>query len=105
MKITEKLLKEMIEDVISEKSFGSDRSTRSSMSKDLAQRGRDAVKQTGVDDRERGIISRIEKNLTKLADLPEIDITSGNMFAVLKRLNGIIEKEIEKAEGAKQDEK
>ena len=105
MKLTEEKIKELIEAVLNEKSFGSDRTTRSSMSKDLAQRGRDAVQQTGVEDRERGIITRIEKNLTKLADLPDIDITSGNMFAVLKRLNGIIEKEIAKVEGAKQDEK
>ena len=103
MKITEDLIKELIEEILSEKSFGSDATTRSSMGQQLAQRSKDAVKQQGVDNRERGMIGRIEKNLAKLADLT--DIKKGEIFSVLKRLNGIIEKEIKNIEGAKTDEK
>jgi hypothetical protein len=102
MKITKELLREMIEEETS-KSFGSDVSSRSNTTKDLKQRASDASKKQGVDDRERGIISRIETNLAKLADLT--DIKSGNVFSVLKKLNEIIEKQIAKLEGAKRNEK
>ena len=73
------------------------------MSRDLKQRSKDALKQQGIDNKERGIISRIEKNLAKLADLT--DIKSGNIFNTLKRLNKVIEDQIAKLEGSKQDEK
>jgi len=102
MKITEKLLKEMIEEE-TRKAFGSDASTRTDTAKDLKQRSRDAVKQKGIDNRERGIIGRMEKNLAKLADLT--DIKSGSVFAVLRKLNKIIEDQIAELEGAQQDEK
>ena len=102
MKITKELLKEMIEEETA-KAFGSDASTRTDTAKDLKQRSRDAVKQQGIDNRERGIIGRMEKNLAKLADIT--DIKSGNVFATLKRLNKIIEDQIAELEGAKQDEK
>jgi hypothetical protein len=102
MKITKELLREMIEEETL-KSFGSDVSSKSNTTKDLKQRASDVGKKGGVDDRERGIISRIETNLAKLADLT--DIKSGNVFSVLKKLNSIIEKQIAKLEGAKQDEK
>lgn len=102
MKITKELLKEIIEEEVA-KSFGSDVSSRSNTTKDLKQRASDTSKKQGVDDRERGIISRIETNLAKLADLT--DIKSGNVFSVLKKLNAIIEKQIAELEGAKQDEK
>lgn len=101
MKITKELLKEMIEEEAA-KAFGSDTSTRTDTSKDLRKRSKDAVKQQGIDNRERGIIGRMEKNLAKLADLT--DIKSGNVFATLKRLNKIIEDQIAELEGAKQDE-
>jgi hypothetical protein len=102
MKITKELLKEMIEEEAA-KAFGTDASTRTAMSKDLKQRSKDAVKQQGIDNRERGIIGRMEKNLAKLADLT--DIKSGNVFATLKRLNKVIEDKIAELEGTKQDEK
>ena len=102
MKITKELLKEIIEEEVA-KSFGSDTSSQSSMSRDLKQRSKDALKQQGIDNKERGIISRIEKNLAKLADLT--DIKSGNIFNTLKRLNKVIEDQIAKLEGSKQDEK
>ena len=101
MKITKELLKEMIEEE-AQKAFGTDTSTRTNMSKDLKQRSKDAVKQQGIDNRERGIIGRMEKNLAKLADLT--DIKSGSVFATLKRLNKIIEDKIAELEWAKQDE-
>ena len=85
------------------KAFGSDASTRTDTAKDLKQRSRDAVKQKGIDNRERGIIGRMEKNLAKLADLT--DIKSGSIFAVLRKLNKIIEDQIAEIEGAQQDEK
>jgi len=101
MKITKELLKEMIEEEAA-KAFGADSSTRTSMSQDLRKRSKEAVKQQGIDNRERGIIGRMEKNLAKLADLT--DIKSGNVFATLKRINKIIEDQIAELEGAKQDE-
>jgi hypothetical protein len=101
MKITKELLKEMIEEEAA-KAFGADSSTRTNMSQDLRKRSKDAVKQQGIDNRERGIIGRMEKNLAKLADLT--DIKSGNVFATLKRLNKVIEDKIAELEGVKQDE-
>ena len=69
----------------------------------MKQRSKDAIKQKGIDNKERGIIGRMEKNLAKLADLT--DIKSGSVFAILKRLNGIIEDQIAKLEGDQPDEK
>ena len=60
------------------------------------------MKQQGIDNRERGIIGRMEKNLAKLADLT--DIKSGSVFAVLKRLNKVIEDQIAELEGETPDE-
>jgi len=102
MKITKELLKEMIEEE-AVKAFGSDAQTRTNMSQDLKQRSKDAIKQQGIDNRERGIIGRMEKNLAKLADLT--DIKSGNVFAVLKRLNKVIEDQIAELEGEQSSEK
>lgn len=102
MKITKELLKEMIEEE-AQKAFGTETSTRTNMSKDLKQRSKDAVKQQGIDNRERGIIGRMEKNLAKLADLT--DIKSGNVFATLKRLNKVIEDQIAELEGEQSSEK
>ena len=45
----------------------------------------------------------MEKNLAKLADLT--DIKSGSVFAVLKKLNAIIEDQIAKLEGDQPSEK
>ena len=103
MKITKKILKEMIESEMDGKAFGADTSSATDTSRDLKQRSKDAIKQKGIDNKERGIIGRIEKNLAKLADLT--DIKSGSVFAILKRLNGIIEDQIAKLEGDQPDEK
>ena len=102
LKVTKELLKEMIEEE-AVKAFGSDAQTRTNMSQDLKQRSKDAIKQQGIDNRERGIIGRMEKNLAKLADLT--DIKSGNVFAVLKRLNKVIEDQIAELEGEQSSEK
>ena len=102
MKITKETLREMIESEMDKKSFGADITSTSDVSKDLKQRAREATQQKGIDNKERGIIGRMEKNLAKLADLT--DIKSGSVFAVLKKLNAVIEDQIAKLEGDPQDE-
>ena len=94
-----KISKETLKKIILEE-LGKDTVSRTDASKDLKQRSRDMISQKGVDNKERGIIQKIEQNLAKLADLT--DIKSGNVFAVLKRLNGIIEKQITELEGGEQ---
>ena len=104
MKISKELLKQIIKEEIEQKAFGKSTVSRTDASKDLKQRSREMTSQKGVDNRERGIIQRMEQNLAKLADLT--DIKSGNVYAILKRLNGIIEDQIAKLEGGEQkDEK
>ena len=102
MKITKETLREMIESEMDKKSFGADTTSASDASRQLKQRSRDAIQQKGIDNKERGIIGRMEKNLAKLADLT--DIKSGSVFAVLKKLNAIIEDQIVKLEGDQPDE-
>lgn len=102
MKITKETLREMIEAEMDKKSFGADTTSASDASRELKQRSKDAIQQKGIDNKERGIIGRMEKNLAKLADLT--DIKSGSVFAVLKKLNAIIEDQIAKLEGSNQDE-
>ena len=94
-----KISKETLKKIILEE-LGKDTVSRTDASKDLKQRSRDMISQKGVDNKERGIIQQIEQNLAKLADLT--DIKSGNVFAVLKRLNDIIEAQIKKLEGGEQ---
>tara|TARA_A100001015_G_C14985113_1_gene711177 strand:- start:1577 stop:1894 length:318 start_codon:yes stop_codon:yes gene_type:complete len=105
MKITDKEIKEIIKEVLDEQDdFGKTSISRTDSTKNLRQRSRDAVSQKGVDNMERGIIQQVENNLSKLADIT--NLRSGNTFAFLKKLNKLIEKEIEKIEGgAKQNEK
>lgn len=104
MKISKEQLKELIKEELEQQAFGKSTVTRTDASKDLKQRSRDMISQKGVDNRERGIIQRMEQNLAKLADLT--DIKSGNVYAILKKLNGIIEAQIAKLEGGEQkDEK
>ena len=104
MKISKEMLKEIIKEELDKQAFGKSTVTRTDASKDLKQRSREMISQKGVDNRERGIIQRMEQNLAKLADLT--DIKSGNVYAVLKKLNGIIEKQIAELEGGVQkDEK
>ena len=104
MKISKELLKQIIkEELEKQKSFGFDTTSQSDRKKSLKQKFKDVSTQKGVDNKERGIVQRIEQNLTKLADLT--DIKSGQTFALLKRLNSMMEKEIEKLEsGADTDE-
>jgi len=104
MKISKEDLKQIIKEELEQQTFGKSTVSRTDASKDLKQRSRDMMSQKGVDNKERGIIQQIEQNLAKLADLT--DIKSGNVFAVLKKLNSIIENQIAKLEGrAQQDEK
>lgn len=104
MKISKDELKKIIKEELEQQAFGKSTVSRTDASKDLKQRSRDMISQKGVDNKERGIIQQIEQNLAKLADLT--DIKSGNVFAVLKKLNGIIEAQITKLEGGDQkDEK
>ena len=104
MKISKEILKKIIKEELEQQTFGKDTVSRTDVSKDLRQRSRDVISQKGIDNRERGIIKRMEQNLAKLADLT--DIKSGNVYAVLRKLNGIIEDQIAKLEGGDQkDEK
>ena len=104
MKISKDKLKQIIKEELEQQALGRSTVSRTDASKDLKQRSRDIVSQRGVDNKERGIIQQIEQNLAKLADLT--DIKSGNVFAVLKKLNSIIEAQIAKLEGmAQKDEK
>ena len=103
MKITKEHLKQIIKEEIEAVDFGKTSISRTDSTKNLRQRTRDAISQKGVDNMERGIIQRVENNLSKLADIT--NLRSGNTFAFLKKLNTMIEKEIQKIEGgAKQDE-
>ena len=105
MKISEEEIKKIINEVLNENDdFGRKSVSKSDSSKNLKQRSRDALSQKGIDSVERGIIQQIENNLSKLADLT--NLKSGNTFSVLKRLNQLIEKEIEKLQSKEQkDEK
>jgi len=94
MKISKELLKQIIkEELENQKSFGTDSTSQSNRKQDLKQKFKDVSNQKGVDNRERGIVQRIEQNLAKLADLT--DIKPGQTFAFLKRLNSMMEKQIE----------
>ena len=69
MKITDKEIKKIIREVLDEQDeFGKRAVTRTDSTKNLRQRTRDAVSQTGVDNMERGIIQQVENNLSKLAN-------------------------------------
>ena len=104
MKISKEILKEIIKEELEKaKAFGFDTTSQSDRKKDLKQKYKDASTQKGVDNKERGIVQRIEQKLTKLADLT--DIKSGSTFALLKKLDALMEKEIAKLEGgSKADE-
>ena len=95
MKISKEKLLEIIEEEV-DKAFGTDSMSRTDRTKDLRQKAKATASQKGVDAKERGIVQRIEQNLTKLADLT--NIKSGNTFTLLKRLNALMEKEIQKLE-------
>ena len=101
MKISKEKLLEIVEQEV-EKAFGADTVSKTARTRDLRQKAKSATDQKGVDSKERGIVQRIEQNLTKLADLT--DIKTGSTFTLLKRLNVLMEKEIEKLEGSKNEE-
>lgn len=101
MKISKEKLLEIIEEEV-DKAFGTDSMSRTDRTKDLRQKAKATASQKGVDAKERGIVQRIEQNLTKLADLT--NIKSGNTFTLLKRLNAMMEKEIQKLEASKNEE-
>lgn len=105
MKITDEEIKKIINEVLNEQDdFGKTTVSRTDSAKNLRQRTRDAISQKGVDNAERGIIQKIENNLSKLADLT--NLKSGNTFAFLRKLNALLEKEIQKFESEGQkDEK
>jgi hypothetical protein len=99
MKISKERLMEIIEEEVN-KSLGSDTVSRSDRAKELRQKVKSTSSEQGVDAKERGIVQRIEQNLTKLADLT--NIKSGATFALLNRLNSLMEKEIQKLEQGEQ---
>lgn len=103
MKITKERLLEIIKEEMDKADFGRDSISRSDRAKELRQKMKSTSSETGVDTKERGIVQRIEQNLTKLADLT--DIKSGSTFTLLKRLNALMEKEIAKLEGGSSGEK
>ena len=103
MKISKEVLKQIIKEELEQKAFGTDSSSQSDRKKSLTQKYRGVSKEKGIDNKERGIVERIEQNLTKLAALS--DLKSGPSFALLKRLNSLMEKEINRLEGGKKDEK
>ena len=96
MKISKEKLMEIVNEEV-EKVFGADTVSKAVRTRDLRQKATDISGQQGVDVKERGIVQRIEQNLTKLADLT--DIKTGSTFTLLKRLNALMEKEIQKLEG------
>jgi len=100
MKISKERLMEIIKEELDAGAFGSDTVSKSSRVADLRAKAKDTTSASGVDAKERGIIQRIEKNLTKLAELS--NIRSGNTFSLLKRINALMEKEIAKLEDGEQ---
>jgi len=100
MKITNKEIKKIINEVLDEQDdFGKTKTSRGQAASDLRQRSKDMQSQRGVDDKERGIISQIEKLLTQLAD--QTDIKGGAVNSKLKKLYSVLKAEIED----QQDEK
>ena len=101
MKTTNEQIKNIIKEVLQEQDgLGKSVVSKSTSIKNLKQRSADAAAQKGIDNVERGIIQQLEKKLTKLAELS--NLKSGNLFSFLKRINDLMEKEIEKIEsGAK----
>ena len=104
MKITKEKLKHIIMEEIQEQenlgNIGKTSVTTGQQVKKYKANAVDAEKQKGVDNKERGIITQIEANLQKLAALS--DIKSGNVFAILNRLNKMMDVEIQKLDKASQ---
>ena len=96
MKISKEDLRRIIKEEIGDQSgaFGKSAVSQGQQIKKYKQNAVDSQNQQGVDNRERGIITQIEQNLQALADLS--DIKSGNVFAILNKLNKMMEVEIQK---------
>jgi hypothetical protein len=92
MKITKELLKEMIDEEIDQKNFGGDIETRGELSRDLRNRAKDTANNTDVDNKERGIISRIESKLTKIAGYDSINLYSNELTPLLRKLDRMLDK-------------
>ena len=93
------IIKEQAENDQPRQKLGTGSVSRSDAATAYKQRATDTSKQQGIDPQERAIIQQIEDNLQKLADLS--NIKSGNVFAILGRLNKLIEEQIEKLEAKK----
>ena len=86
MKISKEELKKIIKEEMDQAlDFGKDTVSQGQQIKKYKQSAVDSAKQRGTDNKERGIISQIEKNLQTLAAVS--DIKSGNVFAILNKLN------------------
>ena len=96
MKISKEDLRRIIKEEIEDQptTFGRSAVSQGQQVKKYKQNAVDSAKQQGVDNKERGIITQIEQNLQALADLS--DIKSGNVFAILNKLNKMMEIEIQK---------
>ena len=106
MKISKEKLLEIVEQEVDkalDKTLGTGSITTSDRSRDLRQQAKDISSQTGVDSKERAIVQRIEQNLTTLADQGSIKQGSP-IFPLLKRLDAMMEKEIEKLKASKNEE-
>ena len=102
-----KNFREQIKKIIKEEmeqsdDFGKDAVSQAQQVKKYKQSAVDSAKQQGTDNKERGIISQIEKNLQILAAVS--DIKSGNVFAILNKLNKRMESEIQKAKSNNEPE-
>ena len=89
---TKELLKEMIDEEIDQKNFGGDIETRGELSRDLRNRAKDTANNTDVDNKERGIISRIESKLTKIAGYDSINLYSNELTPLLRKLDRMLDK-------------
>ena len=103
MKISKEELKKIIKEEMDQAlDFGKDAVSQAQQVKKYKQSAVDSAKQQGTDNKERGIISQIEKNLQTLAAVS--DIKSGNVFAILNKLNKRMEEEIQKAKSNNEPE-
>jgi hypothetical protein len=93
------IIKEQLEDEVPREKLGTGSVSTTDAAKGYKQRAVNTTKQQGIDPRERAIITQIEANLQKLADLS--NIKSGNVFSVLNKLNKIIEDQIDNIEAEK----
>jgi hypothetical protein len=100
MKITNELIREMIEEEVS--TLGMTSVSKSDAKRDLKQRSTDTTGQQDIDNRERGIIQQIEKSLSKLAQIGNLKDPA--TFTLLKKVNSVIQKQIQKIEGENPDE-